>query len=151
MIALVQRVHNARVEVEHNTVGSIEKGLLVLLGITHSDTHQTCAWIAQKLLSLRVFPDNEGKMNRSVLDVGGGILVVSQFTLYGEQAKGTRPSFVNAARPEHAQPLYDVFVDTLRVHAAEYPQTTIATGIFGAMMDVHLINDGPVTLIIERE
>jgi D-tyrosyl-tRNA(Tyr) deacylase len=151
MIALVQRVRNAHVEVEHQTVGSIDKGLLVLLGITHTDTLETCAWIAQKLLSLRVFPDDAGKMNRSVLDVGGGILVVSQFTLYGELAKGTRPSFINAARPEHAQPLYDMLVESLRTETANHPQTTIATGIFGAMMDVHLINDGPVTLIIERE
>ena len=151
MIALVQRVHNARVEVEHRTVGSIEKGLLVLLGITHTDSHQTCAWIAQKLLALRVFPDDDGKMNRSVLDVGGGILVVSQFTLYGELTKGTRPSFINAARPEHAQPLYDELVESLRAQTADHPRTTIATGVFGAMMDVHLVNDGPVTLIIERE
>lgn len=150
MIALVQRVHQARVDVDGQTIGSIDKGLLVLVGITHTDSVQTCDWIAQKLVSLRVFPDNEGKMNLSALDVGGSILVVSQFTLYGELAKGTRPSFIKAARPEQAEPLYNELVKVLNTMSAGYPNTRIETGSFGAMMDVHLVNDGPVTLIIER-
>ncbi len=150
MIALVQRVKQARVDVGDTTIGSIGKGLLVLLGITHTDSQTTCDWIAQKLISLRVFPDDEGKMNRSVVDVEGDILVVSQFTLYGELAKGTRPSFIKAARPEHAEPLYDELIAMLQRLTHGYPNTHIATGSFGAMMDVHLVNDGPVTLIIER-
>lgn len=150
MIALVQRVHQARVDVDGQTIGSIDKGLLVLVGITHTDSVQTCDWIAQKLVSLRVFPDNEGKMNLSALDVGGSILVVSQFTLYGELAKGTRPSFIKAARPEQAEQLYHELVKVLNTMSASYPNTRIETGSFGAMMDVHLVNDGPVTLIIER-
>lgn len=150
MIALVQRVKQASVDVEGSTIGSIGKGLLVLLGVTHTDSSATCDWIAKKLISLRVFPDEEGKMNRSVIDVEGGILVVSQFTLYGELAKGTRPSFIKAARPEHAEPLYDELITVLQRLTVGYPNTQIATGSFGAMMDVHLVNDGPVTLIIER-
>lgn len=151
MIALVQRVHSAHVDVENIRVGSIEKGLLVLLGITHSDTLETCDWVAQKLMTLRVFPDVEGKMNRSVADVSGGMLIVSQFTLYGELQKGTRPSFIKAARPEYAEPLYNTLISNLRTRSAEHPDMHIETGIFGAMMDVHLVNDGPVTLIIERD
>lgn len=150
MIALVQRVKQASVDAEGTTIGSIGKGLLVLLGVTHTDSSATCDWIAQKLISLRVFPDDEGKMNRSVIDVEGGILVVSQFTLYGELAKGTRPSFIKAARPEHAEPLYNELVTMLKRLTDGHPHTHIATGSFGAMMDVHLVNDGPVTLIIER-
>jgi len=151
MIALVQRVKQAYVDVEGTTIGSIDKGLLVLLGVTHTDTSATCEWISQKLVTLRIFPDDEGKMNRSVLDVGGSILVVSQFTLYGELAKGTRPSFIKAARPEHAESLYNELITKLRELSAGHANTHIATGSFGAMMDVHLVNDGPVTLIIERE
>jgi D-aminoacyl-tRNA deacylase len=150
MIALVQRVKAAHVDVDGTTIGSIGKGLVVLLGITHSDTQETSDWIARKLISLRIFPDDDGKMNRSVVDVGGSILVVSQFTLYGELAKGTRPSFIKAARPEHAEPLYDGLVNLLTLLTREYPDTRIATGSFGAMMDVHLINDGPVTIILEQ-
>jgi len=150
MIALVQRVRQAQVDVKGQTIGSIDKGLLVFVGITHSDSIQTCDWIAQKLVSLRVFPDAEGKMNLSTLDVGGSILIVSQFTLYGELSKGTRPSFIKAARPEQAEPLYKQLVNVLNTLTAAYPRTRIETGSFGAMMDVHLVNDGPVTLIIER-
>lgn len=152
MIALVQRVHNAHVSINAESVGSIGKGLLVLLGITHADTPLQVEWIADKLLSLRVFPDSDGKMNLSVQDVSGGILIVSQFTLYGELAKGTRPSFIKAARPEHAEPLYELLLDRLRTRAAdENLSVSIASGVFGAMMDIHLVNDGPVTLILERE
>lgn len=151
MIALVQRVAQAHVDVDGKTTGSIGKGLLVLLGITHTDSIQTCEWVAQKLVTLRVFSDGDGKMNLSALDVGGSILVVSQFTLYGELAKGTRPSFIKAARPEQAEPLYNEVVQMLRSLSAEYANTRIETGSFGAMMEVHLVNDGPVTLIMERE
>ncbi|MFN5876264.1 MAG: D-aminoacyl-tRNA deacylase [Ignavibacteria bacterium] len=150
MIALVQRVGQAHVEVDGRPIGSIGKGLLVLLGITHTDSLETCDWIAKKLVTLRIFADDEGKMNKSVVDVGGSILVVSQFTLYGELAKGTRPSFIKAARPEHAEPLYNELVQMLHNLSAKHPNTRIETGSFGAMMDVHLTNDGPVTLIIER-
>ena len=145
MRLVLQRVSQARVVVAGETVGEIGAGLLVLLGVTHSDTIDNARWLAEKTLGLRIFADDEGKMNRSVVDAGGSVLVVSQFTLYGDCHKGRRPSFIQAAPPEIAVPLYEAFIDAIR--ALGVP---VATGRFGAMMDVELINDGPVTLILEN-
>jgi len=144
MRAVLQRVSRARVVVADETVGAIDRGLLVLLGVAPADTPADAAWLADKTVGLRIFADDEGKMNRSVADVGGGVLVVSQFTLYGDASKGRRPSFVAAAPPEVAVPLYEAFVEAVR--ALGVP---VATGRFGAMMDVELVNDGPVTLILD--
>ena len=151
MRVLVQRVWSAHVSVDDRIVGSIDNGIVALVGITHTDTQTECLWMVDKLLSLRIFADDEHKMNRSIADVGGGILVVSQFTLYGELSKGTRPSFVKAAGGELARPLFDHMVDVLheRIREQKMP-VTIATGVFGAMMQVHLVNDGPVTVMLER-
>ncbi|MES2764612.1 MAG: D-aminoacyl-tRNA deacylase [Bacteroidota bacterium] len=146
MRCVVQRVLKAKVTVEGKITGDIEKGVLVLVGITHSDTQETAEWMCDKLLKLRIFEDHEGKMNRSVTDISGGILLVSQFTLYGELKKGTRPSFTEAARPEIAEPLYNEMINLLK----EQENVGIQTGIFGAMMDVELLNSGPVTIILER-
>jgi D-aminoacyl-tRNA deacylase len=137
--ALVQRVSQASVTVEGNEVARIGRGLLVLLGIRNGDGIDQADRLAQKLLALRVFEDEAGKMNLSVGDVGGEVLCVSQFTLYGDVRKGNRPSYVAAARPEHAEPLYERFADRLGA----------ARGVFGAMMEVELVNDGPVTLLVE--
>jgi len=126
-------------------VGSIEAGVLLFVGFTHSDDGAVLTWMAEKVCGLRIFPDDENKMNRSVLDVDGGLLVVSQFTLYGDAAKGKRPSFTDAARPEQAVPLYDSFVAMLRTRTP-----LVETGEFGAHMHVSLVNDGPVTLWLER-
>jgi len=145
MRVVLQRVAHASVAVEERTTGRIGPGLLLLVGFTDTDDEETIRWMADKVVGLRVFPDDDGRMNRSVADVGGGLLVVSQFTLYGDARKGRRPSFAAAARPEVAIPLYERFVDLLR--AAEL---TVETGEFGAMMQVELLNDGPVTLILER-
>lgn len=145
MRIVLQRVSRARVTVEGRVTGEIGRGLLLLAGFTDADGEEALAWMADKVTGLRIFPDDEGKMNRSVEEIGGAILVVSQFTLYGDARKGRRPSFVDAARPEIAIPLYERFVALLR--AAGRP---VETGEFGAMMDVELLNDGPVTLILER-
>ncbi len=151
MKLVIQRVTEARVDIAGSTVGSISHGLCALIGITHTDTLAQCEWMAEKLLALRVFADEEGKLNRSLRDTGGGILLVSQFTLYGDLSKGTRPSYIDAARPEHAEPLFQAFVDMVRTRASDcQPPIVVATGVFGAMMQVHLINDGPVTIILER-
>lgn len=151
MRALIQRVSSAHVSVDSQTVGTIETGLVALIGITHTDSPEECRWIAEKILSLRVFPDDEGKMNRSISDVGGGVLVVSQFTLYGDLSKGTRPSFIRAAGGDVARPLFESLVTILRERIdSEKSPVTIATGVFGAMMQVHLVNDGPVTVMLER-
>lgn len=147
MIALVQRVSSASVTVDGETVGQIGRGLLVLLGVVDGDTEAEGDWLADKLARLRVFPDDDGKMNRSVEDVGGGALVVSQFTLAGDVRKGTRPSYVRAARPEVAEPLYEAFAAAL----ADGIGGPVERGVFGAKMDVALVNDGPVTLWVERE
>ncbi|QDU63855.1 D-tyrosyl-tRNA(Tyr) deacylase [Planctomycetes bacterium Pan216] len=144
MRVLVQRVSRASVTIEGEVVGAIGQGLLVLLGITASDGDAQIEFLAEKLLGLRIFPDDEGKMNRSVRDIGGGLLVVSQFTLYGDCRKGRRPSFIDAAPPPISEPLYERFVERLRRSELE-----VQTGRFGAMMDVELVNDGPVTLMIE--
>ena len=145
MRIVLQRVSRARVTVEGRVTGETGRGLLLLVGFTDGDTEETLAWMADKVVGLRIFPDDEGKMNRSVEEVGGGLLVVSQFTLYGDTRKGRRPSFVDAARPEVAIPLYERFVEILR--ATGRP---VGTGEFGAMMEVELLNEGPVTLILER-
>lgn len=147
MRAVVQRVSSATVHVQENMIGSINKGLLVLLGIHTNDTIEQVDWMASKIARLRIFQDDEGKMNRSIQDCEGDILVVSQFTLYGDARKGTRPSFIDAAQPEIAIPLYELFVEKLRTEH----HLKVETGQFGAMMQVSLVNDGPVTLIIERE
>jgi D-tyrosyl-tRNA(Tyr) deacylase len=146
MRAVVQRVTRARVGIDGQTVGEIGPGLLVLLGVTHDDVAESAAWLADKVAGLRIFNDAEGKMNRAVGDVGGGVLVVSQFTLYGDCRKGRRPSFIDAARPEVAIPLYEAFVNAVK--ALGLPT---ATGRFGAMMQVELVNDGPVTLILDSK
>lgn len=144
MRALVQRVTEARVAVDGSSVGEIAGGLLVLLGVTHADTGEQARWLAGKVAGLRIFEDADGKMNRSVTDTGGGILAVSQFTLYGDCRKGRRPSFDAAARPEQAKALYDEFVAELRTFGI-----AVATGVFQAHMKVSLVNDGPVTLLVE--
>ena len=145
MRIVLQRCKQASVTVDGKVVGKIGKGFMLLVGITHDDTDEQIQYLADKIVNLRVFEDEEGKMNRSLLDVGGDILSVSQFTLYGETAKGRRPSFTSAARPDFAEPMYEKFNGALRERGV-----TVETGIFGAMMDVSLINDGPVTLILEK-
>ena len=146
MRAVVQRVSQARVIVGEEITGQIERGLLVLLGVTHSDTNEQARWLADKIIGLRIFEDAQGKMNLDLTDVAGGLLVVSQFTLYGNAHKGRRPSFVEAAPPEHAIPRYEEFINAVRAHGIP-----CETGRFGAMMQVHLVNDGPVTLILESK
>lgn len=145
MRVVLQRVGKARVTVDERVTGEIGRGLLLLVGFTASDDERSLAWMSDKVLNLRVFADQEGRMNRSVMEVSGEVMVVSQFTLYGDVRKGRRPSFIDAAPPEVAIPLYDRFIELLR--ASGVP---VATGEFGAMMDVALLNDGPVTLILER-
>jgi D-tyrosyl-tRNA(Tyr) deacylase len=144
--ALVQRVSSASVTVGGEEVGAIGPGLLVLLGVRRGDTPAEADWLADKVASLRIFEGPGGKFDRGLEDFGGAILVVSQFTLYGDARKGRRPSFDTAARPELAEELYERFVTRLR--AAGW---TVATGVFGGMMQVALVNDGPVTVIVERE
>ena len=144
MRAVIQRVRRASVVVAGETVGAIDAGWLVLLGVAPTDTPAEAAWLADKVAHLRAFEDDAGKMNRSVLDVGGGVLVVSQFTLYGDTRKGRRPSFTGAAPPAVAEPLYERFAAELR--AVGLP---VATGRFGADMRVELVNDGPVTFVLE--
>ena len=145
MRTVVQRVSQAEVHVDGQCVGSIDRGLLVLFGVHVSDSLEQVAWMAQKVAKLRIFEDEEGKMNRSVSDVGGQILVVSQFTLYGDARKGNRPSFIDAARPELAVPLYEVF----KKEVASASGCEVAAGVFGADMKVSLVNDGPVTIVID--
>jgi len=146
---VLQRVSRAAVQVGGRVTGSIGAGFLVLAGFAPADTDDSLAWMADKILGLRVFGDAEGKMNLAVSDVHGALLVVSQFTLYGDARKGRRPSFLGAAPPEIAIPLYDRFVALLRERGAG-SGTRVETGEFGAMMEVELVNDGPVTLILER-
>ncbi len=146
MRAVVQRVSEASVTVDGNITGTIGKGLLVLLAVHRDDTDEQLRWMAEKLRKLRIFEDDEGKMNRSVEDVDGGMLIVSQFTLYGALKKGTRPSFTASAGPEKAEQMYDRMVALLE----EALPGKIQTGIFAAKMDVSLVNDGPVTIIVER-
>jgi D-tyrosyl-tRNA(Tyr) deacylase len=144
MRALVQRVTEARVRIDGAVVGEIGTGLCVLVGVTHSEDDSVARKLAEKVWNLRVFPDDAGTMNVSVADAGGQVLVISQFTLYGNTERGRRPSWIDAARPEEAEPLVDVFADALRDLGA-----TVATGQFGADMQVELVNDGPVTLMLE--
>jgi D-tyrosyl-tRNA(Tyr) deacylase len=145
MRVLLQRVSRAEVRVGGRVTGSIGAGFLILVGLTHTDSAEQVTWMADKVAGLRLFGDAEGKMNLGLSDVGGAVLVVSQFTLYGDAAKGRRPSFIDAARPEVAIPLYEKFIALLRERGLR-----VETGEFGAMMDVELVNDGPVTLWLEK-
>ena len=149
MRAVVQRVSRAEVRVAGRVTGQIGNGLLVLAGFSPQDTEETLVWMADKLLGLRIFGDGEGKMNLAVGEVGGGVLLVSKFTLYGDASKGRRPSFIGAAPPDLAIPLYEKFVEIVKERGAG-GGITVATGEFGAMMEVELVNDGPVTLILEK-
>ena len=144
MRLVIQRVREARVEVDGRPTGSIAQGLLVLVAVARTDTPADADYLAEKLLSLRIFSDDEGKMNRSVAEIGGSLLVVSNFTLYGDCSKGRRPGFDLAAPPEQARALYEYFLGKLR--SSEIP---VETGVFQASMAVHLVNDGPVTLVCE--
>ena len=145
MRALIQRAKRAEVRVSGNVIGTIGHGAVVLVGFTHADGEEQLSWMADKIVGLRIFADDEDKMNRSILDTAGELLVVSQFTLYGDAVKGRRPGFIDAARPEQAVPLYERFLALLRERGV-----TVATGEFGASMEVELVNDGPVTLWLER-
>ncbi len=142
---MLQRVSRAAVRVDGQTVGAIGRGFVVLAGFAPADGEPALTWMAEKIAGLRVFTDGEGKMNLPLADVGGGVLVISQFTLYGDAAKGRRPSFTDAAPPEIAEGLYRRFVELLRER-----QVPVETGRFGAVMEVELVNDGPVTLVLER-
>jgi D-aminoacyl-tRNA deacylase len=146
MRAVVQRVLRAQVVIDGEPVGAIDAGLLVLLGVTHADTPEQAKWLAEKIVGLRIFNDSDGKMNRDLLEIGGAMLIVSQFTLYGDCRKGKRPSFIDAAPPPIAIPLYEDFINSVK--ALGVP---VATGRFGADMQVELVNDGPVTLIVDSK
>ncbi|MBD7908354.1 D-aminoacyl-tRNA deacylase [Sporosarcina gallistercoris] len=146
MKVVLQRSKKASVTVDGIVTGAIDHGYVLLVGLTHNDTQEDAAYVAKKIAGLRLFEDEDGKMNRSIDETGGGILSVSQFTLYGDTRKGRRPSFIEAARPEAAEPLYDYFNEQLRSLGL-----TVKTGVFGAMMDVELVNDGPVTIIVESK
>lgn len=146
MRAVVQRVAESRVEVGGEIVGAIQRGLLVLLGVETGDGPDAMRYLADKITGLRIFNDDEGKFNRCLADVGGELLLVSQFTLYGDCRKGRRPSFIQAARPEVATPLYEAMAEYWRAQGYR-----VATGVFGAHMNVHLVNDGPVTLLLDSE
>lgn len=146
MRIVLQRVTSAHVDVEGETVGSIGHGLLVLLGVTHADTREDADYLASKVVQLRIFPDDAGRMNRSLLDTGGALLVVSQFTLYGDCRKGRRPGFDQAAPPEQARELYEYFVQRLQLGNVK-----VATGVFQAEMEVHLVNHGPVTFVLDTK
>ncbi|MEH7418534.1 D-aminoacyl-tRNA deacylase [Neobacillus drentensis] len=146
MRIVVQRSKEAKVTVAGEITGQIKQGFVLLVGVTHEDKDEDAVYLADKIANLRIFDDHDGKMNLSLLDVGGEILSVSQFTLYGDCRKGRRPNFMEAARPEQAVVLYEAFNQMLRDKGI-----TVETGVFGAMMDVELINDGPVTLIVESK
>ncbi|OLP65414.1 D-tyrosyl-tRNA(Tyr) deacylase [Bacillus pumilus] len=146
MRLVVQRVTNASVKVEEEITGAINEGYMVLVGVTHEDTEADVLYLAEKLAHLRIFEDESGKMNRSLLDVKGSVLSVSQFTLYGDTRKGRRPNFMKAAKPDAANALYELFNDTLRQKGIP-----VETGSFGAMMDVSLINSGPVTIWMDSK
>jgi D-aminoacyl-tRNA deacylase len=143
---VLQRVKSARVEVAGEIVGSIGAGLLILLGVTHTDTRENADYLAQKVIHLRIFADDAGRMNRSLVEAHGALLVVSQFTLYGDARKGRRPSFDSAARPDQARALYEYFVERLKSS-----NVIVETGVFQAEMEVHLINDGPITFILDSQ
>jgi len=144
MRVVLQRVKEARVDVAGATVGAISTGLLILIGVTATDTQQDADYLADKVINLRIFPDEEHRMNRSILEVGGSLLVVSQFTLYGDCRKGRRPSFDRAAPPEQARRLYEYFIERLTSR-----NIIVQTGVFQAEMQIHLVNDGPVTFILD--
>jgi D-tyrosyl-tRNA(Tyr) deacylase len=146
MRVILQRSKQASVKVEGVVTGAIDSGYVLLVGITHEDTVDDAKYVAGKIAGLRLFEDGDGKMNHSVLEVGGDILSISQFTLYGDVKKGRRPSFTSAARPEIAEPLWHAFNEALRENGL-----TVETGVFGAMMDVELVNDGPVTILVESK
>jgi len=146
MKVVLQRSKTASVTVDGTVTGAIESGYVLLVGITHEDTMEDVVYLAKKVANLRLWEDTDGKMNHSILEHGGAILSVSQFTLYGDAKKGNRPSFTSAARPEVAEPLWEAFNRALREHGLH-----VETGIFGAMMDVALINDGPVTILLESK
>ncbi|MEO8032488.1 MAG: D-aminoacyl-tRNA deacylase [Gemmatimonadota bacterium] len=145
MRVILQRVTSAAVRIDDRVAGQIERGCCLLVGFTHQDTPAEVRWMAEKIQGLRIFSDAEGKMNLGLADVGGAVLVVSQFTLYGDASKGRRPSFIEAARPEIAMPLYEGFLTALKERGL-----TVASGEFGADMLVEIHNDGPVTLVLER-
>lgn len=147
MKALIQRVTNAKVTIAGKTKGSIKKGLVVFVGFSDSDTTEKIEWVINKIRKLRIFTDHEGKMNTSVEDVNGSLLIISQFTLYASVKKGTRPSFIEAAKPELAENLYNYFLE----YVAKNTSLHIETGIFGADMKIELTNDGPVTILVEKE
>lgn len=146
MRVVIQRSKAAQVTVENEVVGKIPFGLVILVGVGHEDTEEDVQYVADKVAHLRLFEDEQGKMNRSVLEVGGSILSISQFTLYGDCRKGRRPSFTQAAKPDQARQLYEQFNEQLRSHGLQ-----VETGQFGAMMQVQLINDGPVTFVIDSK
>lgn len=146
MRVVIQRAKQGSVTVDGVVTGAIDKGYVLLVGITHTDTAEDVAYVAKKITDLRLWEDEDGKMNHSIIESGGAILSVSQFTLYADTKKGRRPSFVDAARPEQAKPLWETFNEALRGHGLQ-----VETGIFGAMMDVALINDGPVTITVESK
>ena len=146
MKALLQRVSQASVTVDGHIVGQIGRGFCILLGVTHSDTNKEAEWLANKIAGIRLFEDDAGKLNLGLAEVEGELLVISQFTLYGDARKGRRPSFIAAARPAQSEPLYEYFVEQLRQAGF-----TVRTGIFGADMKVAIHNDGPITLMLERE
>lgn len=143
MRALVQRVSKANIEVNEKNISSINKGLLVLLGIQDTDDESDITWLSNKIIKMRIFEDDNGKMNQSIEDIGGELLIVSQFTLYASTKKGNRPSFINAAHPDKALPIYQTFVSECN------KQISTQTGKFGAMMQVGLVNDGPVTIWLD--
>jgi D-tyrosyl-tRNA(Tyr) deacylase len=147
MRMVIQRVSEASVKIDNEIVGQIDAGMMVLLGVEEADGKEDADWLIQKILGLRIFNDEEGKMNKSIAEIKGRFLIVSQFTLYASTKKGNRPSYIRAARPEHAIPLYDYFIDQL----GELSNTKIETGKFGADMNVSLTNDGPVTILIDSK
>ena len=147
MIAVIQRVSQASVKTDNQVTGYIEAGFLILLGITHTDTHDDVEWLSRKIVGMRIFSDTDGKMNLDLAAVGGDILLISQFTLHASTKKGNRPSFIEAARPEVAIPLYEAMI----VHLSAELGKSIQTGKFGADMKVSLVNDGPVTILIDSK
>jgi D-tyrosyl-tRNA(Tyr) deacylase len=147
MIAVVQRVSEANVRIGGQVKGSIKNGLLILLGVGHQDTEEDADWLSKKIIQMRIFSDPEGKMNLSIQDIGGELLIISQFTLHASTKKGNRPSFIEAARPETAIPLYHSFIELCQTALGK----PVQTGEFGADMQVHLINDGPVTILIDSK
>lgn len=147
MKAVIQRVEHAAVHVDSKEISSINEGLLILLGITHEDDENDISWLVDKIIKLRIFNDSEGKMNISVIDADGELLIVSQFTLHASTKKGNRPSYIEAARPEIAIPLYEKFINQIEHKCGK----KVKTGEFGAMMKISLVNDGPVTIIIDSK